>query len=322
MVLAISVFLMVAALFYGVGLLFIRGKKNREPEVLVGGRTRTLVFGPSTAALASIIPCTSSAREVLNKLLRQAGHYHRFALDEFSSLRNVLTVGWTVFIGTLIVVFTQPGDPGAWKLVVVGVVGAALFYAVPRLVLASNAKGRLQKIQYALPDALDMITMCVAGGVPLEKAFSRVGEEIADGHPDLACELKILARQAEAGSLNQAITQFAGRIDTPDVHSLAAIVSQTDRQGSGVAYAFQEFADEVRCQRRQRAEEHGNKTTIKMLFPLVFCLAPPVYIMLLAPAVIELRSFVLDENRPGGLLSPTEDLLSSAAATPERADDE
>ena len=86
---------------------------------------------------------------------------------------------------------------------------------MPRLILHAMAKARLQRIEYALPDALDMITMCVAGGLSLNGAFRRVGEELDETHPDLACELRILARQTETGSLGAAVKQFAKRLDTP-----------------------------------------------------------------------------------------------------------
>jgi tight adherence protein C len=148
-----------------------------------------------------------------------------------------------------------------------------------------------------------MITMCMTGGLPLQHSLARVGTELEATHPDLACELRITGRQMDVGSLGQALRQFADRIDTPDVQSLAAMVNQTERQGTSVAAAFHEFADGVRRARRQRAEEHASKTTVKMLLPIVFCLAPPIYMLLLTPAVIELRAFVLQENRPGGVLS-------------------
>ena len=90
------------------------------------------------------------------------------------------------------------------------------------------------------------------------------------------------------------------KIDTPEVQSLAAIIGQTEQQGSSVALAFQDFADNVRLARRQTADERGNKTALKLLFPLVFCLAPPVYMMLLMPAAIEMSQFIKREAQPGG----------------------
>jgi len=301
---AIAAFLVITVLCYGLGWVVIRGRRNRDGDVFAGGRRRPLIFGPLTVALAGVIPCGAIGRANLTKELRQAGYYHRFALEEFAAMRNAIVVGWVFLIGVLIVVGTQPGDPMIGMLAVVGVLGGLMLYGLPRLILRNRAGARVQRIQYSLPDALDMITMCMTGGLPLHGALGRVSKELSTTHPDLACELRILGRQMEAGSLDGALRQFADRIDTADAQSLALLVSQTERQGGSVSAAFHEFADEVRRGRRQRAEEQGNKTTVKMLLPLVFCLAPPIYMLLLTPAIIELRSFVLQENETGGVLSP------------------
>lgn len=301
----IAAFLIVASLIYGLGILLIRAKRNRESEVFSGGRRRPLIFGLATSAMAGVIPSSAALKANITKELRQAGFYHRFAFEEYAALRNTLTVGWVLLIGTLIVVAPSSSRQSELRLLMVGIVGALVFYSVPRLVLRAWSSARRRRIEHGLPDALDMITMCMTGGLPMQYALGRVGKELNDTHSDLACELRIVGRQMDVGSLTRALEQFAERIDTPDVRSLAAMVNQTDRQGASVAGAFQDFADEVRRTRRQRADEHASKTTVKMLLPIVFCLAPPVYIMLLSPAVIELRAFVLRENRPGGVLSPT-----------------
>jgi tight adherence protein C len=90
---------------------------------------------------------------------------------------------------------------------------------------------------------------------------------------------------------------------TPDVNALASLVTQTERTGTHVATAVTEFADSVRRQFRQRAEERASKTTIHMLFPVIFCLAPPVFILLLGPPVLQLKNFVDRAHTPGGLLN-------------------
>jgi tight adherence protein C len=300
----IAAFLGISVLCYGLGWILMRGRRNRDAEVFSGGRRRPLSFGTLTVALAGVLPSTTAGKTAVTKDLRRAGYYHRFAFEEFAALRNALIVGWVLLIGTLIVVGTEPGDQTSAMLLIVGLVGTLLLYGLPRLILRSRAGARVQRIEYSLPDALDMITMCMTGGLPLHGALGRVSKELGTTHPDLACELRILGRQMEAGSLDKALMQFADRIDTPDAQGLAVLVSQTERQGGSVSAAFHEFADEVRRARRQRAEERGNKTTVKMLLPLVFCLAPPIYMLLLTPAIIELRSFVLEENRVGGVLSP------------------
>ena len=258
------------------------------------------------------MPSNPKTQEKLVTFLRHAGHYHRAALQEFTALRNALILGWMFVTLTLIVVATQPGDQRMVVLLLIGGIGALLLYSLPRLILETMAKHRLQRIEESLPDALDMITMCMSGGLPLQMSMQRVSGEIEPIHRDLAFELKVIGRQMEAGSLEGALKQFAGRIDTPEVQSLAAIIGQTEQQGASVALAFQDFADNVRLTRRQNADEQGNKTALKLLFPLVFCLAPPVYMMLLMPAAIEMSQFVKRETQPGGALSADPDTVAEA----------
>ncbi len=303
-VLPVAVFVAVAVPCFIVALLVVRAGARRENQVLAGGKLRAMIFGPLTPGLAGILPFGAHARTALTRELRQAGYYHRLAADEYLALRNVLVVGWAVLIGVVLVIAVRPGELPPMSLLLAGPIGVILLYAVPRLILRSQARARVQRIQYALPDALDMITMCMSGGLPMQQALTHVSTELNRTHPDLACELRILGRQTHSGSLSGALAQFADRMNTPDVQSLATMIEQTERLGSNVGGALQDFADGVRLERRQRAEEHGNKTAVKMLFPLVFCLAPPVYLMLLTPAVIELRNFVVRENGPDGILTP------------------
>jgi tight adherence protein C len=284
----------------------VRGGRNRDDAAVAGARRRALLFGPLTAALAGILPCSASTREKLARFLRQAGHYHRHALSEFLALRNTLVAGWVLLAATALVVITDPGDEAASPIIVGGLVVAFVLYSLPRLILEVMGRNRVQRIEESLPDALDMATMCMSGGVPLQAALVRVSDEMQSIHPDLAFELRVVGRQMDAGSLDTAVRQFAARIEAPEVQSLAAILGQTERQGAGVAAAFERFADNVRLNRRQRSEEAGNKTAIKLLFPLVFCLAPPVYLMLLGPAVVELSDFVKVQRKPGGAISATE----------------
>lgn len=304
MLLPIAVFLVVTLLVFSMSWLFVRGGKADRHEVFSGGRRRPLIFGPITGALAGVVPCTAAGREQITKDLRRAGFYQRLAFEEFAALRNAMLVGWVFLIGSLAVVAAGPGGDSTPPILLVGVVGSVLLFSLPRMVLRAKANGRLQEIQFGLPDALDMITMCMSGGLALEHALARVSGELTQTHPALACELRIIGRQTSAGSLDSAMRQFADRIDIPDAQSLAAMTCQTSQQGANMAVAFEEFSDGVRQGRRQRAEERGNKTSIKLLLPLVLCLAPPVYMLLLVPAAMELRSFVLRENGPGGVLAP------------------
>jgi tight adherence protein C len=180
---------------------------------------------------------------------------------------------------------------------------AILAYVVPRFVLKIQANRRLNRIETGLPDVLDLIRMCLTGGLSLRDSLERVAREIEVFHPDLAVELEVIRRHAEADTMAKALKEFSRRMKTPDVSALASLVSQTERLGTHVAQAVMEFADGVRRQHRQRAEERAGKTSIRMLFPVIFCLAPPVFILLLGPPAIQLKNFFRDSKRPGGVLN-------------------
>ncbi|MEQ8789786.1 MAG: type II secretion system F family protein [Pirellulaceae bacterium] len=277
---------------------------------------RPLVFGALTGVFALLLPTSRELRRSLEHELRRGGFHHPRALDEFLAIRNVLVVGWLLLVIAAVVATYDPVHALLIPILIVGATVTILLYGVPRLWLQATAAQRVQRIQRALPDALDMITMCLTGGLPLQPALQRVGQEISAVHPDLGVELEIIRSQADAHTLEHSLTQFADRIDVPEIRSLAALVSQTERLGANVATALRDYADSIRRGFRQRAEERGNKNSIKMLLPVALCLAPPVYIMLLAPAVLELRDFVVRENRPGGILVPVETQLDAPVIRP------
>ncbi len=297
---------------------FVRAGQNREDAVMTPRGPRLLIFGGLTEALAGIFPLRPEMRERYLKFLRQAGHYHSQALAEYLALRNALVLGSFLLTLAAIVVFTEPGEPLMYQIGVAGLVVIALVYSLPRLGLEAAANARTRRIAQSLPDALDMITMCTSAGLPLQHAILRISDELRSSHPDLAFELRIVGRHAEASALSSAFQHFAKRLDVPDVHAVASMVWQAEKQGSSVAGAFHAFSDQVRLTRRQRAEEAANKTAFKMLFPLVLCLMPAVYLVLLGPAVLELRKFFQTARDPGGPLAmPNFQVLSEPAVSPD-----
>ncbi len=309
--LPLAAFLMLTPLVWMVGrfLLRDRGPDDQDPH------RRRPAFGPLTKVFAGLLPLSAEARKTLDRELRQAGHYAPDALADYLAIRNVCLFGWCLLIGfALFAVYNPQGDPTV-PVLIVGVVGGILLFALPRLILQAQAKRRVAAIQTGLPDGLDMLNMCLTGGLSLQMALERVGGEIRTAHHDLATEFDIIRRHSETYTMERALEMFAERIDTPEVKSLAAVTSQSVRLGSNVGTALQEYADSMRLGQRQRAEERGNRRSVAMLFPVALCLAPPVYILLLAPAALELRDFVIRENRPGGVLTQDTEVLGQPYVT-------
>jgi tight adherence protein C len=261
------------------------------------------MFGALNGTLAGLVPVSARAQTVLDRELRQAAFYQPHARENYLATRNSLLLLWTLLVAfTLFAAYDARRDPTV-AVLTVGVVVAVAMFGLPRLVLQSMAHRRVQRIQLGLPDGLDMLNMCVAGGLSLETAFSRVSREIQTAHPHVAFEFDIIRRQAETYTMDRAMSLFAQRLDVPDVNALTAVVMQAERLGTNVGTALQEYADSMRQSQRQRAEEQGNRRSVQMMFPIVLCLAPAVYILLVGPAILELREFMVRENREGGALS-------------------
>ena len=308
------------AAFFGIGAAFLL-----IGRWLIGsGRSRTandptdqpLVFGRLTEACSRLLPCSKTIADKIRRELKRAGYYQPMALQQFLAVRNMLVVSWILLTGTAVVALATPTNDPTNQILLVGAIVAIMLYALPRLFLQSVASRRVNRIQTGLPDALDMITMCMTGGLPLQMALQRVSGEMRSSHVDLALELEIIHRQSKTYTLEHALLQFSDRIDVDEIRSLTALVTQSERLGTNVADTLEEYSDSIRRAHRQRAEERGNKISVKILLPIALFLAPPVYILLLGPPLLELQGFINRENQLGGVLVPAElDAPSSRPAS-------
>lgn len=190
--------------------------------------------------------------------------------------------------------FVVPGVALGWSGgFVFSVLGAIVGYLIPSFVLDRRIKLRQKLIQNGLPDALDLLIVCLEAGLALDGALLKCSEELHVAHPALAEELRLINVETRAGKPRlEAFKNFSARTKVEDVRSLVAMLIQTDRFGTSVAQALRTHAEVSRTKRRQRAEERAAKIGVKMVFPLVFCLFPAFYVVTLGPAVIKfVRAF-------------------------------
>ena len=152
-----------------------------------------------------------------------------------------------------------------------------------------RVKVRQKEISKALPDALDMMVVCVEAGLALNQALVRVAQEIGEVSVLLSEQMVLVNLEIRAGtSREEALRKFAERTGVPEVSSLVAMLIQTDRFGTSVANALRVQAATLRTKRRQRAEEAAAKTAIKLVFPLVFFIFPALFVIILGPAMIQI----------------------------------
>jgi tight adherence protein C len=156
------------------------------------------------------------------------------------------------------------------------------------VVLARLAKRRQHRIRLSLPDALDLLVVSVEAGLGLDQALQRVGDELAFAHPELAEDLRMINLELRAGKPRvEALHNLADRTGVDDVASLVAVLVQTDKFGTSVAQSLRVQSEVLRTKRRQRAEEAAAKTGVKMVFPLVFCIFPAIWVVTIGPAAIK-----------------------------------
>lgn len=166
-------------------------------------------------------------------------------------------------------------------------VAACGFYA-PSLWLKRVTAERQDTLHRAIPDALDLMVVCVESGLGLDQAIARVGQEVSQSHPILAEELNVLSQELRTGVQRQvALRNLAKRTDIEEVRNLVALLVQTDRFGTSIGQALRVHADSMRTTRRLRAEEMAAKLPVKLLFPLVCFIFPSMFIVTIGPAGVK-----------------------------------
>ncbi|MGI9101714.1 MAG: type II secretion system F family protein [Terriglobales bacterium] len=175
------------------------------------------------------------------------------------------------------------------NFIAVALVGTVLGFLGPDIVVTQMVKRRKEAINHALPDALDLLVICMEAGLGIDQALVRVGEDVRLTCPPLADEFLIINREQRAGKPRlDAWRSMAARVDLEYVRQFVAMLVQTERFGTPIANALGQFADSLRMKRMQAAEELAAKAGLKLLFPLVIFIFPAVFVVLLGPPALNI----------------------------------
>jgi tight adherence protein C len=253
------------------------GYDSRTPAPL-----RSRVLGPFAAAigrrLAALLP--TRLLVALERQLVLAGEpvtLAGFLVAALLSTAGLTSIGFTVA--------TAAGGlqgTGLMLVLALGAVGAFL----PRVWLANRVRVRQKEILKSLPDAFDLITVCVEAGLGLDAAMARVSEKVKGPFGE---ELTVTLREISLGKLRRdALKEMGERTGVPDLLIFINAVIQAEAMGTSIASVLRVQADSMRVRRRQRAEEQAHKAPVKMVFPLVLCIFPALFIVILGPAGITL----------------------------------
>ncbi|MDG2471018.1 MAG: type II secretion system F family protein [Pirellulaceae bacterium] len=163
----------------------------------------------------------------------------------------------------------------------------------PGLWLDFCKAGRQTKIRRSIPDALDVIIICVEAGLSLSAAITRVARELSSMHPLLAAELRIVHRQVQIGKTNgEALKAFGERFDLMELRSLASVVVQSEKFGSSIASALRVHSESLRKKRMQAAEEKAQKSAVWILLPTVVFIFPALFVVILGPAAYDIMDLM------------------------------
>jgi tight adherence protein C len=230
-------------------------------------------------------------------LLNLAGYRTMMAYRFYCFVRVILPV----LLGVLAYFYGKAvGMPGGRLFL--GIVTVILLgILLPNFLLRRKASKRQEEITDALPDALDLLVVCVEAGLGINAALLKITEEFQVSSRVLSEEFDVVNREILAGKPRaEALRSLSDRTRVEDVKSLVAMLIQTDKLGTSLAQSLRVHSDSLRTRRRQRAEEAAAKTTTKLILPLVFFLFPALFVVLLGPAFIQIMRVLLPTMRGGG----------------------
>jgi tight adherence protein C len=277
---------------YGVSLLVAGAMdpvRRRVAEITspLPGDPRALDLGWLVSPLAKfVMPKASAERDSTHTRLVQAGFRTPQSLRNFYGTKLILALGlplvvlvasrWLPALSTNLIGFL---------LVLAAFIGVRL----PDIALEHVRQRRIKRLRNGLPDALDLLVVCVESGLGLAPAIERVARELEFSHPDLGQELALVNAEMRAGVERPvALRNLANRSGVDDISGLVGLLIQTIRFGTSVAEALRVYSEEFRDKRMQKAEEQAAKIGTKMIFPLVLCLFPSFFIVAIGPAVLRI----------------------------------
>jgi tight adherence protein C len=300
----LAVFIAATSFILLLWMLFSKRGKSSPPErqepAAELGQDEPIFHEERSIATRVLSPEKEEGRQRLGERLIQAGLYKSGSLASYLVIRVVLILVPIVLVG-LVSLF---GKLSLQFALLLGLAGGVAGTVAPSFWLDARRKQRQNNLRRALPDALDVVVVCVEGGLSMPAAFAKVTSELQTAHPLLAHEMAIVQREMQLGSTTgEALRSFARRFDMAEIRGLASVVSQAEKFGSSIVTALRIHAQSLREQRELLAEELAAKAAVKILFPTLICIFPVLFIVILGPAAVDFIEMVksLKFSAPKGL---------------------
>jgi len=300
-VVALLVFLAAATLAFSVmAVIRVRGSVKRRTARIMdeapGDNARRSLRYSSLKAIAQLLEYTTKHYagaddenlKVLRRRLIQAGIYDPRAVAYFFIARTALAIGIAAALFLVLPVLGAPRGSGFWLLVIVGGIGG---YVLPSIVVDRRIASRKLEHRMGFPDFMDLLVVCADSGLSLEAALERVGRELGDSYPSLTANIHITNLEIRAGrNLKDALERFAERLALEEVRAFATLINQSIDLGSSITDAMRVYSDDMRHKRLSRAEEKAYALPAKLSLPMMACIFPVIFVVILLPVFVKLHT--------------------------------
>jgi len=227
----------------------------------------------------------------ISRRLHQAGYRGHRAIRIFWGLRLFLCMA--LGFGSMLLAWISQSSMKDFLML--GGFSALVGYMLPFITIYRKSRARVREMRETLPDALDLIVVCVEAGMGVDAALNRVGREQNEQGLALGEELLLATQEMQAGSVRkEALTRLAERVGVDEFRGLVTFLTQTEEMGGSIARSLRVYAETMRDKRSQAAEEAARKTVIKLIFPLVFFILPAIFIILLGPPGLGIMEMLSD----------------------------
>jgi tight adherence protein C len=242
-----------------------------------------LMWRELVSRIGSAVPASAKDLPQLKRRLMRAGFRSQNAATYLQGIRLIAAALFTAtaFVGAL--------QSHSENLLLVTAAGAAFGYLAPMQYLSMRIRRRQHAIAHGLPNALDLMVVCVESGLGIDQTMLQVAKELQTAHPEICSEFSVMNLELRAGKRRaEALHNLADRTGVEDVKKLVAVLVQTDRFGTSIAQSLRGHADYLRNMARQRAEEKASKLAVKLVFPIFFCVLPTLFVVTIGPVMVRL----------------------------------
>ena len=279
----------------------VRGAVKRRTVRLMGDAeqaaksSRSLRYS-SLKAMAQLLEYTTKHyagtndgnMKVLRRRLIQAGIYDPRGVAFFFIARTALAIGLAVILFLLLPMVTSHGGAFYWLMVIVGGIAG---YVGPSMYIDRRISARKMEHRSGFPDFMDLLVVCADSGLSMEASFERVGRELGDSYPSLTANIHMTNLEIRAGkNLKEALERFADRLGLEEARSFATLINQSIDLGSSITDALRVYSDDMRHKRLSRAEEKAYALPAKLSLPMMVCIFPVIFVVILLPVFVRLHT--------------------------------